>query len=124
MKWLVRVEEAALAVLAGFLFISLGYPWWWLVVLFVVPDASMVGYAAGPRVGAIVYNVVHHRGVAIAVILAGAVLGNPSVEAVGLLLFFHSSVDRMLGYGLKHFDSFGDTHLGPIGNVRERGSDA
>jgi hypothetical protein len=35
--------------------------------------------------------------------------------AAGSLLLFHSSVDRVLGYGLKYRDSFGDTHLGRIG---------
>jgi hypothetical protein len=30
----------------------------------------------------------------------------------GTLLFTHASFDRILGYGLKYFDSFKHTHLG------------
>ena len=30
-------------------------------------------------------------------------------------LFGHSSFDRVMGYGLKHEDSFQNTHLGGIG---------
>ena len=33
----------------------------------------------------------------------------------GLILFGHSSMDRILGYGLKYPDSFEHTHLGMIG---------
>ncbi len=47
-----------------------------------------------------------------------ALLFLPDVSMVGDLvgrLFAHSSMDRMLGYGLKYEDSFGNTHLGMIG---------
>ena len=36
-----------------------GYEWWLLVVLVLAPDLSMLGYLAGPRVGAITYDLVH-----------------------------------------------------------------
>lgn len=39
----------------------------------------------------------------------------PLAELAGAILFAHSSLDRILGYGLKHFDSFRNTHLGTIG---------
>lgn len=120
MKSLVRVEDAALACLAGYLFVALGYPWWLLAVLFLAPDASMIGYAFGPRVGAIVYNVVHHRGIAVALSGIGILAHVPVLVAAGLVLLFHSSVDRALGYGLKHFDSFQSTHLGTIGRPSGR----
>ena len=32
-----------------------------------------------------------------------------------LLLLAHTSMDRVMGYGLKHTDSFQHTHLGRIG---------
>lgn len=75
----------------------------------------MVGYAFSPRVGAILYNVIHHRGLAVVILGLGVPIGQPLVEAAGLVLLCHLSVDRALGYGLKHFDSFQDTHLGRIG---------
>ena len=56
--WL-RLEGMAVlgAGLAGFL--ALGLPWYLFAVLLLVPDLSAAGYLRGPRVGAIVYNVVH-----------------------------------------------------------------
>jgi hypothetical protein len=123
METSLRVEDAAIAVLAAALFLMTGLAWWWLVVLFLVPDVSMVGYAAGPRVGAVVYNVVHHRAVAVGIYCLGVVVHQPLLLMAGSLLLFHSSVDRVLGYGLKYRDSFGDTHLGRIGGKSAGGRD-
>jgi len=39
------------------------------------------------------------------------------MEYAGLILFGHSCMDRAMGYGLKYFSGFQDTHLGKIGNV-------
>jgi hypothetical protein len=115
MKNLIRVEELALAALAVFLFRGLGYAWWWFAVLFLAPDLSMIGYVAGPRVGAFTYNLVHHKAVAIAVYIGGYFAGSHAMEFVGLVMLAHSSADRVLGYGLKYPDSFQHTHLGTIG---------
>lgn len=123
MNVLLRLEEAALAVLAGFLFVATGWPWWWLVVFFLVPDVSMIGYALGPRAGAMGYNIVHHRALAVGVYCAGVVLSLPVLCVAGAVLLFHSSVDRVLGYGLKFPDSFQDTHLGRIGRPAKNRSD-
>ena len=114
MKELLRAEELALAALAVFLFHFLGYAWWWFAVLFLAPDASMIGYAAGPRVGAVAYNFVHHKAVAVAVYLAGYFANSHAMQLAGLVMLAHSSADRVLGYGLKYTDSFKHTHLGTI----------
>jgi hypothetical protein len=75
----------------------------------------MIGYAAGNRVGAIAYNLAHHKGIAIVVYLLGLYTVNENMELAGLILFGHSSMDRGMGYGLKYFSGFQDTHLGRIG---------
>jgi hypothetical protein len=54
----------------------------------------------------------------------GIVLHQPLLLVAGSLLLFHSSVDRVLGYGLKFPDSFSDTHLGRIGGRSGSGRDA
>jgi hypothetical protein len=79
----------------------------------------MLAYLGGNRMGAIGYNLVHHKGVAILVYLAGWYLRQPAVEYAGLILFGHSSMDRAMGYGLKYFSGFQDTHLGKIGKERK-----
>jgi len=119
MKNLIRLEELFLALLSIFLFRSLGYAWWWFPLLLLAPDIGMVGYLAGPRVGAVTYNLVHHKAVAIAAYVVGALMGSPLLQLTGLIILAHSSLDRVLGYGLKYPDSFKHTHLGMIGGASE-----
>ncbi len=120
MKNLTRLEELFLSVLAFYLFLLLHIPWWWFFVLLLAPDVSMAGYLFGPRAGAIVYDVVHHKAVSVALFIVGSVLGLVWLEAAGLILFAHTSLDRVLGYGLKYPDSFQHTPLGMIGPAAER----
>jgi len=119
MQTLLRLEEAALAALAVWLFVRLDVAWWWLAVLFLAPDLSMLGYLAGPRAGALLYNLAHHKGAAVVLYLAGALVASTTLQAAGLILLAHSSVDRIWGYGLKYPDSFQHTHLGWIGRRRD-----
>ena len=119
MKTLTQVEELCLAILACYLFTLLPIRWWWFFVLLLAPDLSMAGYALGPRLGAIVYDAVHHRAVSVALYILGGMLGIPWLQAAARLVFAHSSLDRVLGYGLKFADSFQHTHLGMIGRSSE-----
>ena len=56
---LLRLEGLALGLVCIWLYRSIHAPWWYFAVLFLAPDISMLGYMAGPRVGAIAYNIVH-----------------------------------------------------------------
>ena len=91
------------------------FAWWLWPFLFLAPDLSMVGYLINSRVGAALYNLAHHKAVAGALVLAGLIFHLPVALFAGLLLWAHSSFDRIMGYGLKYPDSFGHTHLGFIG---------
>ena len=75
----------------------------------------MIGYAVNTKTGAVMYNLFHHKGIAIMIAAIGYFLQNEVVIVIGILLFAHSCFDRMLGYGLKYPDSFQNTHLGRIG---------
>lgn len=86
-----------------------------LPATFLLPDLSMLGYLAGPHVGAVSYNLLHYKAVAIAIGVAGWLLGQPVVLLAGTVLLFHSALDRLLGYGLKYATGFQDTHLGRVG---------
>jgi hypothetical protein len=118
MQRLIKLEEVGLTVLAVALFLGLDLAWWWLVALFFAPDLAMAGYLAGPQIGAALYNLVHHRGLAAALIVIGLGLGSVWLQGAGLILLAHSSFDRTLGYGLKYPDAFQHTHLGWIGRRR------
>ncbi|MES1161213.1 MAG: DUF4260 domain-containing protein [Bacteroidota bacterium] len=115
MKNLIKWEEAAMFVLSISLFASLHFAWWWWLIWILAPDLSMLAYLAGNKVGAIGYNLVHHKGVAIVLYLAGVYTYNENLQFAGLILFGHSCMDRGMGYGLKYFSGFQDTHLGKIG---------
>ena len=54
MKNLLKLEELALMILGIFMFGLLGYQWWWLPVLILTPDISMLGYIAN------LFNVTHY----------------------------------------------------------------
>ena len=115
MKTLLKTEELAEALLALVVFAHLPYAWWVLPATFLVPDLSMLGYLAGPRVGAFCYNLAHHKTLAFALSMAGWGLGQPVLLLAGTVLLFHIAVDRLLGYGLKHATGFQHTHLGRLG---------
>jgi hypothetical protein len=126
MKQSLRLEEAAQFLLCIGGLIAMDVPWWAYVLLLIGPDIGMIGYLMNTRIGAATYNVFHHKGIAIALILVGFLLipegSIPSPEAMawptmaaGVILFGHASMDRTLGYGLKYSDAFKHTHLGWIG---------
>lgn len=106
-----------MAMLAASLLVlsQLNVEWWCYLLVLFAPDISMVGYAVSNPVGAGVYNLFHHKALAVAIGLWGWYAGIPLAEVTGAVLFGHSSLDRMLGYGLKYNRGFKYTHLGVIG---------
>jgi hypothetical protein len=114
MKMLIKLEEAALFALGGWMFARAGLAWWWFPLLLLAPDLGMLGYLAGPGVGAATYNVAHHRALAVVVWLMGWWLAQPLLLAAGGILFAHASIDRVFGYGLKLAAGFKHTHLGVL----------
>lgn len=98
--WL-KLEELTLVVLSFYLFLALGYAWWWFPILFFVPDISLVGYLVSPKAGPLIYNVIHHRALSVLLYLAGSLTRLPGLQLAGLVMFGHSSLDRALGFELQ-----------------------
>jgi len=115
MKNLLRLEEASMFGLALYLNSLLPFAGWVFWVLLLAPDLSMLGYLVNTRIGAILYNLIHHKGLAVGLYLAGTFLVIHELILAGVVLFAHSSMDRVLGFGLKYSDDFKHTHLGWIG---------
>ena len=115
MKTLLKLEEAALFAASIYLFSRLPFAWWWFPALLLLPDLSMVGYLVDTRVGAVLYNLAHHKATAVAVGLAGLVLASQPLLLAGVILLAHTTLDRLLGYGLKYPDSFKHTSEGWVG---------
>lgn len=86
-------------------------------MLILAPDIGMLGYIAGPRTGAFTYNLFHHKAVAVIILCLGWYFSNDWTLLSGIILFGHSSMDRIFGYGLKYPDSFHHTHLGWLREV-------
>lgn len=115
MNSILKLEDAAKFVAAYSLSIYFGNAWWLFFAWLLAPDLSMIGYIINAKVGAIFYNIAHHQGLAIVVFGLGFYFNNSTLTFTGIVLFGHSAMDRMLGYGLKYPDSFKHTHLGWIG---------
>lgn len=116
MKKLLILEEVAQFGLGIFLFSRLEFAWWWFPALILTPDFSMIGYLLNPKIGAWLYNFVHHKLLAIVILICGYVVDNSTLVLIGSILFAHSAMDRIFGYGLKYEDAFSNTHLGKIGS--------
>jgi len=115
MKNILKLEELLMFVLSMYALTLFHVNWWVYLLVLIAPDISFTGYAVGNKVGAVCYNLFHHKGVAIAIFLAGFIWRDEWLQITGIVLFGHSSMDRMLGYGLKLNQGFKYTHLGMIG---------
>ena len=109
--WLLRLEGLGLFVAAVVLYFHAHYPWWLLLVLALAPDLSMVGYAAGPRVGAVAYDAAHTTVLPIVLGLVGVLADSDVAVQLALIWLAHIGADRALADGLKYPTHFQDTHL-------------
>ena len=109
--WL-RAEGLAIAAAALLAYSPTGAPWWLIPALFLVPDLSMLGYLAGNRVGAWTYNLAHTAPLPVALLAAGLAWDVDALAVAGVVGLVHVGLDRLMGYGVKHDDGFGHTHLG------------
>jgi hypothetical protein len=115
MKNILKLEEFAMFAISAYALYLLNADWWCYILILIAPDVSMIGYIAGNKTGAIAYNLFHHKGIAIALYAIGLATNNDWLQVTGIILFGHSSMDRMFGYGLKLNEGFKYTHLGIIG---------
>lgn len=116
--WWQRIEGAMALCVAALVFRHLNGSWLVFAILFFVPDASMLGYLAGPKRGAAIYNVFHSYAIPLVASALGVALGNGPLQFVTLIWTAHIGFDRLLGYGLKLPTGFGDTHLGTLKGAR------
>lgn len=115
---ILRAEGAAVLVGATAGYAALGGTALPFALAFLLPDLAMLGYLAGPRIGAIAYNAVHTYA-APALLGLCAWLASASWAWPALMIWVaHIGFDRLLGYGLKYPTGFNDTHLGQTGPRR------
>ena len=118
-RLLLRLEGLGLLVLAVMLYANSHLSWLAFAVFFLAPDLSFLGYLAGPRIGAAIYNVAHDTFIPIMLVVGGYFLAaNYIVLATALIWLAHIGFDRALGYGLKYEVGFSFTHLGRVGKTK------
>ncbi|MFP4228924.1 MAG: DUF4260 domain-containing protein [Salinivenus sp.] len=110
-RFVLRLEGAIVLLAALWGYVQLDASWGLFAVLLLAPDISMVGYAWGPRVGAMAYNAVHTYLFPAALAAVGVGTGRTWALPVALIAVAHIGMDRAFGYGLKAPTGFHDTHL-------------
>ncbi|MDQ0037055.1 hypothetical protein J2W30_004830 [Variovorax boronicumulans] len=116
-RTLLRLEGAFVLAAALAAYTQFGLGWGVFALWLLVPDLSLLGYLAGPRVGAALYNAAHSYVGPVALLVLGVLAAMPWAVAGALIWFTHIGLDRALGYGLKYVSGFGLTHLGRIGRA-------
>ena len=111
-RTLLRIEGATMFLAAVLAYRATGGSWGGFAALFLAPDLGLIAYAAGPRVGAHIYNALHmYVGPAL---LAGLAYTGmfPHAWSWCAVWLAHIGMDRAVGFGLKFTSAAGNTHLG------------
>jgi hypothetical protein len=114
---LLHLEGAAVFTLSLLAFHWSHGSWLLFLLLFLVPDLSMIGYAFNVRLGAIFYNAVHTYVGPLVLAAYAFGSGHQTSWELSLIWAAHIGLDRMLGFGLKYPTHFKDTHLNPARHV-------
>lgn len=86
MKLNLKLEELLMFALSVYLFTTLDFSWWWFLVLILAPDIGMLGYLMNSKIGAVTYNLFHHKGVAILIYLLGVFFQNEFMKLIGVMV--------------------------------------
>lgn len=111
LKFIVKIENLLFFIAGLVLFHNFSNNWLIFILLFLVPDISMVGYLKDKRVGSIIYNLIHNYILAIMLVALGLIFKQEMFLIAGSILFAHVGIDRFFGYGLKYKEGFKKTHI-------------
>ena len=114
MKTILKLEQLVFFVAGLILLWKLQAPWWVFFPGLLISDISMLGYLINDKAGAFCYNIFHHQGLAVVIAGLGFFISVDWIVLLGVVLFTHSSMDRIVGYGLKFSTGFKHTHLGDL----------
>ncbi len=124
LRTLLRLEGAAVAVVATFAYFQFGGSWLTFAVAFMLPDVAAAGYLWNGRVGALCYNLTHWYVLPLVALVVWIVGDHPDARNAALIWMAHIGADRAFGFGLKYALAFQATHLGWMrnGGTRAGGS--
>ncbi len=100
---------------AGILYGIQNGDWGAFLLLLLLPDVFMLGYALNQAVGTWVYNIGHSLFVPFMLMVLGHVLGWDAGISLGFIWLAHIGMDWIFGYGYKYADeAFAKTHFSRI----------
>lgn len=117
MSTLLRMEGLVYLCGGAVAYHQFGGGWLVFALFFLAPDLSLTGYFLNARTAAILYNMAHSTLGPLVLALAAYTADWHAGGLAAAIWFAHIGFDRVLGYGLKHFSGFADTHLGRIGKA-------
>ena len=110
-RLILRAEGLVILIAAVTFYATEDYGFLPFFFLALAPDVSFLGYAAGPRVGAVAYNAAHTTIGPVALAVVGVLADSSVAVQIALVWLAHIGADRLLGYGLKYPTGFKDTHI-------------
>lgn len=79
-----KLEELVKLIACYLISLKIGFSFWVFFAWLLAPDIGMLGYLINTRIGAIMYNLFHHQGVAIIVLLFGFYTGYVNIQFAGV----------------------------------------
>lgn len=86
--------------------------WGRFAMLILAPDLLALGYLAGRKAGATLYNLGHNYSLPLVSIGWGMLAHASDFTAIGLIWIVHVAFDRIFGFGFRHAGGLG---LGDLG---------
>ena len=111
---LLRLEGLAVLAVAIVFYAQQHYSGWVFIGLLLAPDLSMLAMLLDSRMGSVVYNIVHHYGLPLALAIVALTTGWGLGLQLALIWLAHIGRDRLAGYGFKYVGQFKETHLGRV----------
>jgi hypothetical protein len=112
---LLRVEGAAVFGASLALYLDADFSVLAFVLLLLIPDVSIAGYAVNRQFGAASYNLAHLELWPALLLVIGVLGEEATLVQVALIWFAHIGIDRAVGLGFKYADAeFQETHLSRV----------
>jgi hypothetical protein len=110
---LLRLEALLVLLITLICYSGLHGSWLLFLVLFLVPDVSLLGYLAegNGRFAATFYNALHCYAVPLGLALIAWRLNSAVTERITVIWVAHIALDRFIGFGLKYAQAANPTHM-------------
>src|SRR5699024_7616911 len=110
-KAFLHLEGLAVLLVCLYFYQWFDFNWILFIVLLFTPDLAALGYLSNPKIGALLYNIVHTYIFTLGIVMIGFFLQNDILLTIGLIFTAHIGMDRLCGFGLKYPTTFKDTHF-------------